>query len=718
MENEEQMTKMELHLESQIRIERTVKEVDRKKTIQKKLRENCSCSLDKFKNLITGFFPVLHWLPRYKLKEWILGDTISGLLVAVVIVPQAIAYALLAGLETSSSLYASFFSCIIYFLMGTSRHISVGIFSLICLLVGQVVDRELLLAGYEVDEDFKVLPSAMNNANNWTSSNVTTSMIMNITLPGSLNIECDRKCYAVSVSAALTFMCGVYQLLMAIFHLGFVSKYLSEPLLDGFATGASITIVTMQVKYLIGVKLPRSHGPGSVVVTWINIFKNIHKTNLCDLITTAICMPLLIASKELGERYKDKLKFPFPMELTIVVIATIISHFVNLNEIYGTSITGPIPTGFLPPTAPSLNILPRVAIDAITLAIISFAFTISLSELFAKKHGYTIQANQETYALGFCNVIQSFFHSYASSATLVKTLVKDSSGCQTQLSSLVSAVLVLMLLLFLAPVFYSLQKCVLACIIIVSLRGALMKFRDLPKLWRVSKIDTMVWWVTMSSVCLISTELGLFTGVTFSLLCVIVRTQVPRTALLGRKQDSILYEDQAEYNNLLSIPQIKIFRFEAPLYYCNKDYFMESLMRKVGLNPALEIAKHKKAENKQKGKKKSGETFNGNINQEHPVIKELIPKIYNFHTIILDCCTMQFLDTVGIITMKTVLKDYNDIGITVLLANCNPSVLDSLSRGEYFGENCKEMDNLFFHTVHTAVQYAEVKWSESGNSSL
>ncbi|XP_032873086.1 sulfate transporter-like [Amblyraja radiata] len=719
MENEEQMTKMELHLESQIRIERTVKEeVDTKKTIEKKLRENCSCSLDKLKNLITGFFPVLHWLPRYKFKEWILGDTISGLLVAVVIVPQAIAYALLAGLETSSSLYASFFSCIIYFLMGTSRHISVGIFSLICLLVGQVVDRELLLAGYEV-EDFTVLPSAMNNANNWTSSNVTTSMIMNITFPGSLNMECDRKCYAISVSAALTFMCGVYQLLMAIFHLGFVSKYLSEPLLDGFATGASITIVTMQVKYLIGVKLPRSHGPGSVVVTWINIFKNIHNTNLCDLITTAICMPLLVISKELGERYKDKCKFPFPMELAIVVIATIISHFVNLNEIYGSSITGPIPTGFLPPTVPSLTMLPRVAIDAITLAIISFAFTISLSELFAKKHGYTIQANQETYALGFCNVIQSFFHSYASSATLVKTLVKDSSGCQTQLSSLVSAVLVLMLLLFLAPVFYSLQKCVLACIIIVSLRGALMKFRDLPQLWRMSKIDTMVWWVTMLSVCLISTELGLFTGVTFSLLCVIVRTQVPRTALLGRKQDSTLYEDQAEYNNLSSIPQIKIFRFEAALYYCNKDYFMESLMRKVGLNPALEMAKQKKAENKQKGKKKSGETFNGNINQEQPVvIKELIPKIYNFHTIILDCSAIQFLDSVGINTMKTVLKDYNDIGITVLLANCNPSVLDSLSRGQYFGENCKEMDNLFFYSVHTAVQYAEVKWSESGHSSL
>ncbi|XP_059821042.1 sulfate anion transporter 1 isoform X3 [Hypanus sabinus] len=720
MENEEPLTKRDLHLESQIRIERTVKaKSDVKKTIAKKLQKGCSCSSDKLKNLITGFFPVLYWLPRYKLKEWILGDTISGILVAVVIVPQAIAYALLAGLETSASLYTSFFSCIIYFLMGTSRHISVGIFSLICLIVGQVVDRELLLAGFEVDEDSKVMPLGMSNANNWNITNDNASMKMNVTLPGLLSFECDKKCYAVSVSAALTFMCGIYQLLMAIFHLGFVSKYLSEPLLDGFATGASITIVTMQVKYLIGVKLPRSHGPGSVVVTWINIFKNIHKTNLCDLITTAICMPLLIASKELGERYKNKLKFPFPMELTIVVIATLISHFVNLNELYGSSITGPIPTGFLPPKVPSLYLLPRVAIDAITLAIISFAFTISLAELFAKKHGYTIHANQETYALGFCNVIQSFFHSYASSATLVKTLVKDSSGCQTQLSSLVSAVLVLMLLLFLAPVFYSLQKCVLASIIIVSLRGALMKFRDLPKLWKMSKIDTVVWWVTMLSVVLISTELGLFTGVTFSILCVIVRTQLPRTALLGRMQDSTLYEDQSEYNNLTSVPQIKIFRFEAALYYANKDYFLDSLMKKVGLNPALEIAKQKKAESKQNEKKKAGKTFSGNINQEQSiVIKEMIPKNYNFHTIILDCSTIQFLDTVGINTMKMVLQDYNDIGIRILLARCNPSVIDSLSRGEYFGENCKEMYTLLFYSVDAAVQYAEAQWSASGNSTL
>ncbi|XP_043530552.1 sulfate anion transporter 1 [Chiloscyllium plagiosum] len=714
MENEE-LSKMELQLESQIPIERTVKEkVAVKKLIEKKLQENCSCSLDKLKTLITGFFPVLQWLPKYKLKEWILGDTISGILVAVVMVPQSIAYALLAGLETSSSLYASFFSCIIYFLMGTSRHISVGIFSLICLLVGQVVDRELLLAGFDVDEDSKVMPTAMANADNWNNSDVNPTMIMNFTLPGPLNFECDRKCYAVSVSAALTFMCGIYQVLMAVFNLGFVSKYLSEPLLDGFATGASITIVTMQVKYLIGIKLPRSHGPGSVVVTWINIFKNIHKTNFCDLITTAICMPLLIASKELGERYKHKLKFPFPMELTIVVIATLISHFVNLNEVYGSSITGAIPTGFLPPKVPNWHLLPRVAMDAVTLAIISFAFTISLSELFAKKHGYTIQANQETYALGFCNVVQSFFHSYASSATLVKTLVKDSSGCQTQLSSVVSAVLVLMLLLFLAPVFYSLQKCVLASIIIVSLRGALMKFRDLPKQWKMSKIDTLVWWVTMLSVTLISTELGLFTGVTFSLLCVIIRTQVPRAALLGQIQGSTLYEDQTEYNNLTPIPQVKIFRFEAPLYYANKDFFMDSLMRKVELNPALEIAKQKKEESKQT-KNKEAKAFNGNIKQEQPVVsKRLIPKVYNFHTIILDCSTIQFLDTVGINTMKTVLKDYNEIGIRILLANCNPSVIDSLSRGGYFGENCKEMGTQLFYSVHAAVQYAKASWPKTG----
>uniref|UniRef100_A0A8C8RL74 SLC26A/SulP transporter domain-containing protein n=1 Tax=Pelusios castaneus TaxID=367368 RepID=A0A8C8RL74_9SAUR len=246
-------------------------QISRRQIIKTKLKKSCSFTTERLKNMVMDFFPVLRWLPKYHCREYIWGDVMSGVVIGIILVPQAIAYSLLAGLKPIYSLYTSFFANLIYFLLGTSRHVSVGIFSLLSLMVGQVVDRELLL--------------------------------------------CGKECYAIGVATALTFLAGVYQVLMGVFRLGFVSMYLSESVLDGFATGASLTILTAQVKYLIGIKIPRSQGHGIVLTTWINIFQNISQANLCDVITSAICIAVLVAAKELGERYKHKLKIPLPTEL-------------------------------------------------------------------------------------------------------------------------------------------------------------------------------------------------------------------------------------------------------------------------------------------------------------------------------------------------------------------------------------------------------------------
>ncbi|KAI5096474.1 sulfate anion transporter 1 isoform X1, partial [Silurus meridionalis] len=560
-----------------------------------KLRHQLSCSLPKVKRTLTDFFPVVRWLPKYKIKEYVWGDVMSGLIVGIILVPQAIAYCLLAGLEPIYGLYTSFFANIIYFFLGTSRHVSVGIFSLMSLMVGQVVDREVYLAGFDLSEDSK--QSSLAAVWNTTRDHQDTED--NLTLV-AFSSECGKECYAIGIATALTFLAGVYQVLMAVLRLGFVSIYLSAPMLDGFATGASCTILTVQAKYLVGLKIPRHQGYGTVVVTWINIFKNIHKTNICDLITSAICIAVLLAGKELQDRYKNRLKIPLPTELVVVALATVVSHFVDLNGQYNSSISGAIPTGFIPPKVPSIELFPRVALDAIPLAVISFAFTVSLSEMFAKKNGYTVRPNQEMLAIGFCNIIPSFFHSFTTSAALAKTMVKDSTGCQTQVSSVVSAFVVLLVLLFLAPFFYSLQKCVLACIIIVSLRGALRKFRDFPRLWSLSKSDATVWMVTMCSSALISVEIGLVIGVVFSMMCVMVQTQHPKASLLGQIENTNNYEDMDDYDHLVIIPKVKIFRFQAPLYYANKDFFLKSLFKAAGLKPFLEKSRRRKLEKKAK----------------------------------------------------------------------------------------------------------------------
>ncbi|KAF7655504.1 hypothetical protein LDENG_00054950 [Lucifuga dentata] len=667
--------------------------------LKSKLKRGTTCSLPRARASLTGFFPVVHWLPKYKLREYIWGDVMSGLIVGIILVPQAIAYCLLAGVEPIYGLYTSFYANIIYFLMGTSRHVSVGIFSLMSLMVGQVVDRMVYQAGFDLNEESGPTTVSTNMFNSSVGSNLTASVQHSVELMG---LQCGKECYAISTAAALTFLAGIYQVLMAVFRLGFVSVYLSAPMLDGFATGASVTILTVQAKYLLGLKIPRHQGYGTVVITWINIFANIHKTNFCDLITSAICISILVAGKEIQERYKDRLKIPLPTELVVVAGATLASHFGDLNVQYGSSVSGHIPTGFIPPKVPSFSLIPQVALDAIPLAVISFAFTVSLSEMFAKKNGYTVRPNQEMLAIGCCNILPSFFHCFTTSAALAKTMVKDSTGCQTQVSSLISALVVLLVLLFFAPFFYALQKCVLACIIIVSLRGALRKFQDVPAKWRASQNDAIVWMVTVAATALISVELGLLVGIVFSMLCVIFKSQNPKVSLLGQADNTGLYEDMEEYKNLMPPPQIQIFRFQAPLYYANKDSFLKSLYNAVRVEPFLELTRRRKAE------KKAKDTATKQIKSEdHKNNGEVaVGLVLDFHTIVVDCSATPFIDSAGLAAFKGLVKDYKEIGVSVILAGCNISVIDALEKGGFFGKNCKDMDSLLFHTVHAAVLHA------------
>ncbi|XP_059339660.1 sulfate transporter [Ammospiza nelsoni] len=655
-----------------------------KALLVKRAKETCSCTPAKIKDCVLGFFPILQWLPKYNLREYLLGDVMSGVIVGVLLVPQSIAYSLLAGLEPIYGLYTSFFSCIIYCIFGTSRHISVSIFGVVCLMLGQVVDREVERAGYQLEPAVpSALPGPGGHGNG--TGNRTEPL-------------CDSGCYAMAVAATVTFISGVYQVAMGFFQVGFVSVYLSDSLLSGFVTGASITVLTSQVKYLLGLDIPRSGGVGSLITTWINIFRNIHATNICDLITSFLCFLVLVPAKELNERFKSKLKAPVPVELFVVVAATLASHFGKLNENYGSSISGHIPTGFLPPRPPVWTLIPSVALDAIPIAIIGFAITVSLSEMFAKKHGYSVRANQEMYAIGFCNIIPSFFHCFTTSAALAKTLVKESTGCRTQMSGMVTSLVILLVLLIIAPLFYSLQKCVLAVITIVSLRGALRKFRDLPKMWHLSRVDTVIWAVTMAATALVSTEIGLLVGVCFSMLCVIFRTQHPEAPLLGWVAESETYESLSAYKNLQTKPGVVVFRFEAPIYYINKECFKSTLYKQTGVNPAWVKAARKKAE-----KRKLKEKEEGSGDKQSSIPVDLGSEPVGFHTIVIDCCAVQFLDTAGIRTLKEVCKDYRDIDVHVLLAQCSPSVRSSLLRGEFFQEG---EDQLLFHSVHQAVDFA------------
>ncbi|KAL0596729.1 Sulfate anion transporter 1, partial [Plecturocebus cupreus] len=533
--------------------------------LKARLWRSCSCSVPCAWALVQDLLPATRWLCQYRPREYLAGDVMSGLVIGIILVPQAIAYSLLAGLQPIYSLYTSFFANLIYFLMGTSRHVSVGIFSLLCLMVGQVVDRELQLAGFDPSQD-GLRPGANSSILNGSAA----------------TLDCGRDCYAIRVATALTLMTGLYQVLMGVLQLGFVSAYLSQPLLDGFAMGASVTILTSQLKHLLGVRIPRHQGLGMVVQTWLSLLRSAGQANVCDVVTSTVCLAVLLAAKELSDRYRQRLRVPLPTELLVIVVATLVSHFGQLHKRFGSSVAGDIPTGFMAPQVPEPRLMQRVALDAVALALVGAAFSISLAEMFGRSHGYSVHANQELLAVGCCNVLPAFLHCFATSAALAKSLVKTATGCRTQLSSVVSSAVVLLVLLALAPLFHDLQRSVLACVIVVSLRGALRKVWDLPRLWRMSPADTLVWAGTAATCVLVSTETGLLAGVILSLLSLAGRTQRPHATLLARIGDSAFYEDATEFEGLVPEPGVRVFRFAGPLYYANKDFFLRSLYSLTG----------------------------------------------------------------------------------------------------------------------------------------
>lgn len=169
-----------------------------RETLKARLRGSCVCSLQGTRGLLLDLFPVTRWLRRYRLREDLAGDVMSGLVVGIILVSQAIAYSLLAGLQPIYSLYTSFFVNLIYFLMGTSRHVSMGLSSLLCLMVGQVVDRELLLAGFDPAQDG---PGPGDNGSTLNASVTTLTLGLQ---------DCGRDCYAIRVATVLTLVAGIY----------------------------------------------------------------------------------------------------------------------------------------------------------------------------------------------------------------------------------------------------------------------------------------------------------------------------------------------------------------------------------------------------------------------------------------------------------------------------------------------------------------------------
>ncbi|XP_049639199.1 prestin isoform X2 [Suncus etruscus] len=638
-------------------------------SIGDKLKQAFTCTPKKVRNIIYMFLPITKWLPAYKFKEYVLGDLVSGISTGVLQLPQGLAFAMLAAVPPVFGLYSSFYPVIMYCFFGTSRHISIGPFAVISLMIGGVAVRL-------VPDDI-VIPGGVN-ATNGTEA---------------------RDALRVKVAMSVTLLSGIIQFCLGVCRFGFVAIYLTEPLVRGFTTAAAVHVFTSMLKYLFGVKTKRYSGIFSVVYSTVAVLQNVKNLNVCSLGVGLMVFGLLLGGKEFNERFKEKLPAPIPLEFFAVVMGTGISAGFNLKESYNVDVVGTLPLGLLPPANPDTSLFHLVYVDAIAIAIVGFSVTISMAKTLANKHGYQVDGNQELIALGLCNSIGSLFQTFSISCSLSRSLVQEGTGGKTQLAGCLASLMILLVILATGFLFESLPQ--------------------------------TIWLTTFVSSLFLGLDYGLITAVIIALMTVIYRTQSPSYKVLGQLPDTDVYIDIDAYEEVKEIPGIKIFQINAPIYYANSDLYSNALKRKTGVNPALIMGARRKAMKKYAKEVGDANMVNATVVKvdaevdgedgtkpeeddeevKYPPIvtkstfpeelQRFMPPGDNVHTVILDFTQVNFIDSVGVKTLAGIVKEYGDVGIYVYLAGCSPQVVNDLTRNRFF-EN-PAMLELLFHSIHDAV---------------
>lgn len=469
-------------------------------------------------------FPILEWLPNYN-KSQFKGDLSAGLTVGVMLIPQGMAYAMLAGLPPIYGLYASIFPIIIYSIFGTIRQLAVG---------PVAMDSLLVAAG--------------------VGALATTGSEEYITL-----------------AILLAFMVGCLLLVMGIFRLGFLVNFLSRPVISGFTSAAALIIASSQLKHLFGLNLGRST---YLHQTLIALGKNITDTNLYTLAIGAAGIIII----KLIKKYKPAL----PSQLVVVVLGILAVWGLQLHD-KGVSIVKEVPQGLPSFGIPNINksdILDLLPI-AITIALIAFMEAISVGKAIQARHkNFEINPNKELIALGLANIIGSFFKSFSVTGGFSRSAVNDQAGAKTGMAGVISAGLIILTLLFLTPLFYYLPKAVLASIIIVAVLG-LINVRMVKYLWLTDKADLGMLVATFLGTLFLGMQWGVLVGVGLSLLILLIKTARPHYAILGKIPNEPHYKNVMRFPELETSDDTLIIRFDAGLYFANISYFKSVIKKEI-----------------------------------------------------------------------------------------------------------------------------------------
>lgn len=483
----------------------------------------------KERGALEGVFPAYGWVRGYRPSD-LPRDVSSGLIVAVMLVPQGMAYALLAGLPPIYGLYASTVPAIVYALFGTSRHMPVGPPALMALL--------------------------------------TFAGVSAVAEPGSEEY--------VALALLLALMAGVLQLAMGVLRAGFLTNFLPHPVLSGFIYASAVVIALSQAEHLLGIPLSAEHDTLDAAV---ELGRRVGETNPPTL-AVGLCSVVALA---LLARVAPR----FPGPLLVAAGGALAVHTLGL-EGRGVAVVGDVPRGLPSLSAPPLDpgAIGALFPAALAVALVGFVESISVAKAIATREKYRIDSNRELRALGLSNVSAAFFSGFPVAGSFSRTAVQYQAGARTQLASIVTALAILLTLLFLTPLFYYLPSAALAAIIVVAVYR-LLDLREARRIFSIRRADGYALLITFAVTLLVGVGEGILAGALFALLAFVRRTAYPDITELGYVEDQDAFLGVRSHPEAKTFPEALIARFDSPLYYANVPYLEEWLIEEVAERPRL-----------------------------------------------------------------------------------------------------------------------------------
>ena len=470
------------------------------------------------------YIPILEWLPQYS-RSQLNSDLSAGLTVGVMLIPQGMAYAMLAGLPAIYGLYAATIPLILYAIFGTSRQLAVGPVAMVSLLIATGVGKIAAVGS----EEF------------------------------------------IALSILLALMVGVFQLSLGVFRLGFLVNFLSHPVISGFTSAAALIIGLNQLKHLLGINISRSNYVHTILIEAVS---NINSAHLWTVILGVGGIAIIMIVKKTSK--------VIPGPLVAVVLGILIVYFFRLDQV-GVQIVKEVPDGFPPFAFPAISWEGMQALfpTALTIALVGFMESIAVAKAIQSKHkNYKVVANQELIGLGVANIGGSLFASFPTTGGFSRTAVNDQAGARTGMASIISALLIVLTLLFLTPLFYYLPKALLASVIMVAVFG-LIDYKEVIHLWKTDKKDLLMLAVTFFATLSTGIEEGIAIGVALSLGMVLFRSSYPHVAVLGQLPGTNMYRNINRYSEALQHEGILIVRFDAQLFFANLQYFRDLIEEEV-----------------------------------------------------------------------------------------------------------------------------------------